>query len=1077
MNRKRCCNLLIRVLIISIFVAQLGYAQPLDPAKELTQYNLDHWEGDKLPSSIIQMMQASDGYLWMTTLNGLVRFDGLKFTVFDKYNTTSLETNGFKSIYEDRYKHFWVGSIGAGLYLKQYNSFRKFTIPFGTSSNNIERIFLDSKDNLWLCTLKGLILYKDSVFSLITPKGYSEKSDITMYDIDEDNQGNLWIASAQGIFKYADGELKKHTWEGDPLKGEVATLRVSRNQNIWIGTYGSGVFIVNNNVVKRVPELALLARPTVIIEDDNQNIWIGSEYGVARYSENGVSHLLAGKGLTHNHIAAICEDHEGSVWLGTYYGGLNRLRDGTFTNYTTLNGLPHNTIHAIYQTPDSTIWVGTESDVGYYKQRVFNILSQQFPELERVRVRDVFMDSFQNLWIASYDGLYRLTEQILTKFSTENGLSSNQTRVVFEDKDKNLWVGTRNGLNLFKNGQWKTFSSEQGLQNSFIMSIIQLHDGKLMVGTTGGVYFLDGNTFKPLITDLGEVTNTIFRMHQDNEDYLWIGTNSGLLCIKDGKCHAFISDHKLLSGNVYQILEDGIGTMWITTEVGIVRVAKKNLIQKMVLASTTLNLKLFDKSSGLRTNEITPTSKAMISLDGKIWFPTLGGVAVINPSNIIINKTPPPMVIDKVIVAGVEVNPNVPINIAPNSRNIEIHYTGLSFMVPKKVQFQYMLSGFDETWIDAGDRRVAYFSLLPPGDYTFKIKASNNDSVWNTDENALQIHVERAFWQTPIFYIAAVIFVILFLFGLADYRTRRIKRLNRFLDDKITERTTEVIQQKEEIEAQRDYIESKNKELEKARNVIVDQYEKLQEVNENLEQKVEKRTNELQKANSDLIHANEELDHFVYKSSHDIKGPLARLQGLCNLALMEAPNSVSKEYLILLQRESELANRVIQKLSHAHEVKNLKVEATSVNLLRLINHIIQKLLISHPESSKVDFKLNIDSLLELKSDRQLMKEVFYNLIENAIIFRSLKDSLIEIDATIQKEKLIVQIKDNGIGIDPKVKDDIFKMFVKGSERSQGLGLGLYIVKRALEPIMATIELKKSNLGRTEFEIVLPVTLL
>jgi signal transduction histidine kinase len=802
---------------------------------------------------------------------------------------------------------------------------------------------------------------------------------------------------------------------------------------------------------------------------------VGSEFGVVRYHDEQASYIEAAKGLSSNNVTALCEDHEGSLWLGTYYSGLNRLREGAFTNYTVLNGLTHNTIHSIYQSRSGDIFLGAESDIASYRDQHFSKLSNQFPELATVRIRDIGEDGEGTLWIASYDGVFAIRGKKIRKYTKQDGLSNSQARVVFIDDKKQLWIGTREGINLWQNGKWKIYSVKQGLQNDFVMSILQLHDGTLIAGTTDGIFKLKDDVFEPLVTDKGKFSNTIFRMYEDKEKYLWIGTTYGLACVKDNRLYNFSNTNKLLSGNIYQALEDSLGALWLTSSIGVVRIARVELVHRMRSDTVKIHPRLFDKSSGLRTNELTPTSKALVAKDGRVWFPTLEGVAVIDPLNILINKTPPPLIIEKLMVGGREYDTFNHWSIPSGSRNIEIHYTGLSFMIPKKVNFKYKLDGYDKEWNNVNDRRIAYYTSLPPGDYSFSLAACNNDGVWNVKQGALTFHVEKALWQTVPFYIMIVLVTGLLIFGFIDYRTRRVKQLNRELEEKIKERTSEVMLQKEEIESQRDDIELKRRELEKARNVIAEQYEKLQEVNENLEDKVEERTKELSNANDNLQLAVTELDDFVYKSAHDIKGPLARLEGLCNLALIEQGTPASREHLLLLQRESVLANRVIEKLSHAHATKNHVVKAGKVKLKNLFAVVLNQLQEIHPlEMERMTFNLEVDESHDLISDADLLKEVFFNLLENTVVFKSETDSKVWVRSQENGNDVSISIIDNGIGIHEKVKSQIFKMFVKGSERSQGLGLGLYIVKNGMKILKGSVALKNSREGETEFVVTLPL---
>jgi signal transduction histidine kinase len=520
-----------------------------------------------------------------------------------------------------------------------------------------------------------------------------------------------------------------------------------------------------------------------------------------------------------------------------------------------------------------------------------------------------------------------------------------------------------------------------------------------------------------------------------------------------------------LGGIIFQILEDSQERMWLTSSSGVILIPRKELIDHYNAPNSALNPRLFNKSHGMPTSEITSTSKAVVAFDGKIWFPTLQGIAIVDPANIVLNKVPPPIQIEKVIANEEQFYADSIVTLKPLSRNIEIHYTALSFMSSEKNQFRYKLDGYDKEWNEVHDRRVAYYTSLPPGTYTFMLEAANNDGVWNKNHQAIRIHVQKAFWQTWGFVGLIAFSIVAITYGAVNFRIKSIKELNRKLDIKIQERTNEVLQQKEEIEAQRDYIEEKNIELEKANSIIENQYEKLQEVNDGLERKVEERTQALSLANN-------ELDYFVYKSSHDIKGPLARLQGLTNLGLMETREDIAKRYFGLLQRESILATRVIEKLTYAHQIKNMEVGYSSFNLFDMLTKIFEQLKELHSEAESVRFILDFDKDLSLKSDESLVKEVLVSLIENAIVFQATVDQFIRVTVQVNDSTIRIRVLDNGVGINEQSRPDIFKMFFKGNEKSVGLGLGLFIAKKASETLGGSLVLKNATQW-TEFEVTFP----
>ena len=1047
-------------------------AQVLDPTKDLTQYNIDHWSDDDFPSSgVQQVLQTGDGYLWLATFHGLFRFDGVTFKKYDKYTTPELTDIGYRSLYEDRDNRLWVGGVGGGLYMLQDDHFSHIEVPYGSSSNNIRKIFQDSKQRLWLGTLRGLVLLEDSVFALVVPPGISTDVDVFIQDIEEDADGNIWVAAGNSIYKYIDDSLQVYAPHEDSGLGEIRDI-LAADDKLWIISYDKGVYVIVDDKIEKFAPLENVTQPLTLYEDRSGSIWVSTEVGVVRYNQYGTSALDASSGLSDSHVNSIVQDHEGSIWLGTYYGGLNRIRDGVFINYTVLNGLSDNTVHCVTQTANGAVWVGSEQGINIFNDDNHHFYQPDIPLLAEARVRHIFEDSQGYLWVATYSGLFRVRHGQVTEITMQSGLSNNQVRVVMEDKSGLIWVGTRNGLNRFDGKQWKQYTREDGMISDFIMSLEETDNGNILIGTVGGLQILAGDTIKPYNQDNEYLTRTIFYTLIDEAGILWICTSAGLLGVDGDIVYSYSQDHELLGTNIYQVLIDRKGQVWLTTDSGIVQISRQELMKKLAGDAVELEPVLFDKSNGLRTNNITPVSKAFKTAGDNIWFCTLAGVAIIDPDSLSINEIPPPIVVNKVVIAGEEKGKGT-IDVRPGSRNIEIHYAGLSYMIPKKVNFKYMLEGYDEDWQDVGERRTAYYSTLPPGEYRFKVAACNNDGVWNIKETDILLRVKKAFWQTSIFYVLAIIFSGLVIAGVMNLRSRRIREVNRQLEEKIMDRTKEVLLQKEEIEAQRDDIESKNHELERARDLIAKQYNNLQEVNENLEEKVNLRTKELQEAYSDLIHVNQELDDFVYKSAHDIKGPVARLRGLCNLALMEVNEPIALAYIQKLQQESTAANAILEKLSRAHEFKTLKPYFEPVLLYTAIYDVIKRLKLNE-EVNDVQFDISVDANLVIATDSKLFGELLYNLLENAVIFRTPNKPMVKISCHRTEGEIVLTIEDNGLRIEKKIQPDIFKIFIKGSERSKGLGLGLYIARQAAESLGGNLRLEKSDSQGNVFTLNMPL---
>ncbi|GEM_PF-1309724 len=782
-------------------------ALSLDPRKTIAQYSLDIWQSDQgLPQSAVQaIVQTPEGYLWMGLEEGLVRFDGVQFTHFHKGNTEAFTYNDVPVLLVDHAGNLWIGTDGGGLLCLQEGKFIAYNTKDGLAGDVVETIYEDRQGALWIGTNRGLSQWRDGQFT--THNGLSQH---VVLSLCEDRAGNLWIGTdGGGLHCYKEGSLKTYTIKDGLANDAVWTIHEDRIGRLWIGTNG-GLHNLYEGKFTRYTMKDGLASDFVraIAEDRAGSLWIGTRGGgLSRWRNGRFTNFSTKQGLSNDFVDALCEDREGSLWVGTYGGGLSRLRDGKFTNYSISDGLSNNMVWTVYEDKAGNLWFGTDQGLNRFKDGKFAIFTDPQNNGPTV-VTALREDRAGNFWIGTgREGLYRLRQNNWTRFTAQNGLSSNSVRSVLEDRQGRLWIGTDRGLNLFQNETFRIYTTKDGLSSDQIRYLHEDKSGALWIGTrAGGLNRFKDGKFTIYTTNNGLSSDLIRPIYEDREGTLWIGTNGGGLSrFKDGTFTRYTIKDGLFDDSIFQILEDERGNFWMSCNKGIFRVSKQELNDFAEGKITSLNSVAFGKADGMKTNECNGGSQpaGWKTREGKMWFPTIAGVAMLDPENLEINTLPPPVVVEQVLVDRQPIDLAQKLQLTPGSKNLEFHYTGLSFLAPQKVKFKYQLVGYDDDWIDAGTRRTAFYTNIAPGNYQFRVKACNNDEVWNEAGASLAFSLQPYFYQTIWFFFLCFLALVLTSTGAYRYHVRQIRqreedvalrRANEALESRVKERTAELEQ-------------------------------------------------------------------------------------------------------------------------------------------------------------------------------------------------------------------------------------------------------------------------------------------
>lgn len=768
------------ICILCLLLLLLGSAQALalDPNRELSQFNAQVWLTENgLPQNTIHSItQAKDGYVWIATEEGLARFDGIRFTIFDKQNTPELKTNDIRVLREDRRGALWIGTTD-GLVRIFEAKFTAFTARDGLPSNVINALCEDRDGSLVVVTAAGIVRLGERGFIPFEAHGAFPKDGIKA--LFADREGALWIGSSDGLARYNNGAVTKYTVQDGLANNSVVSIDQDQDGRLWVGTLDGLNCLEGNHLVTYTTRDGLANNRIASLAVDREgSVWIGTAAGLSRFADKHFSSFRPGDGLANEIILSIFEDREGSLWLGTESGGLNLLKDKKFTTYTSKEGLRNDLVKSIYEDRKGNIWIGTNGGgLSLLKDGKFTTYTTADGLSSNV-VLALFGDGDGNIWVGTPDGLNRFKDGKFKTFTSADGLANDFVRSIYADHNGNLWIGTRGGLNRLRGERFDIYTTTEGLPNDFVGTIYEDAHGNIWIGTLGGLSRFKDEKFTTYTTRDGLSSEVVISLHEDAAGALWIGTSGGgLNRLKQGRFTAYTTQNGLPDDVVYGILEDQQNNLWLSSNKGIFRLNKKELDDFANGTAASITPVVYGPADGMITRECSGGGHpaGWRGADGKLWFSTIKGVAMIDPEQIKLNDQPPPVAIEEIRVDDESINPAQNIELAPGKGRLAFYYTALSFVAPERVRFKYKLEGFDNDWVDGGTRRIAYYTNLRPGRYKFRVIASNNDGLWSPTSAAFDLYLKPHFYQTYWFYAVCTLVLALFVWQLYRIRIRRVE--------------------------------------------------------------------------------------------------------------------------------------------------------------------------------------------------------------------------------------------------------------------------------------------------------------
>jgi ligand-binding sensor domain-containing protein/signal transduction histidine kinase len=757
-----------------------GESAALDPGRAISQYGYEVWPPKQGLSQghILSIAQTPDGYLWLGTPAGLLRFDGVGFTAVGAEEADVRQ--GVWELFVSRDGSLWVGTNGAGLKRWKDGQFTVYDARAGLPSERVRTIYEDRAGGLWVGTFShGLSRFKDGRFTTYTTKDGLAHNNVKA--VVEDRAGDLWVATyGGGLSRFSAGKFTNYTTRDGLPHDLLQDLLLDRRGDLWIATpRGLARMSGGKFSVYTAKDGLTNDRIYALLEDRDGNLWIGTEGGgLNRYAGGRFTAFTSRDGLANDEVKSIYEDREGSLWIGTNGGGLSRLRDKKYATLTTGDGLSNNHVTAVRATRDGSLWVGTLNGLNRLKDGRVAVYTTR-DGLTNNYVTSLYEDRAGDLWVGTHSGgVNRFRDGRFTAYTARQGLSHSYVRAVIADRAGNVWVGTHaGGLNRFRDGRFTTYSTNEGLSHHCVTTVHEDAQGNLWVGTSGGGLNLyrDGR-FTVFTTRQGLAHDVVNSIHEDAAGALWVGTSGGLSRLAGSKIVSFTTKDGLFDNIILQVLEDDAGNLWMSSDRGFFRVSKRELNEIAKGKKGPPATLAFEREEGRGTSRFNASypPAGWRTADGRLWFVTMNGLAVVDPANIKSNPLPPPVFVEQLIDRETH-QPLAGPSLPPGHSDIEIHYAGLSLVEPEKVAFKYRLEGFDRDWVDAGGRRVAYYTNLPPGDYVFRVTASNNDGVWSERGASYAFRLEPHFHQTYWFYGLCAAVVALAGWGIHRLRVREMR--------------------------------------------------------------------------------------------------------------------------------------------------------------------------------------------------------------------------------------------------------------------------------------------------------------
>ena len=1035
----------LRVYFCILVFGLLGQVPGLGQHYNFKNYSVE--EGLAV-SQVFTVLQCRQGYLWIGTYGGgLNRFDGQNFITYSIKD--GLSDNAIYSLIEDRQGNLWIGTdIGLNKY--DGKSFTPYLEKGIVKQKSIRDLFEDQDGDLWFGTYDdglGRLEVKTNRFSYFTTSQGLAGNQVR--GVTPDREGNLLIATSRGLSKY-DGTKFVNDSLTENLKGyDVRWVLLDHNGHSWFET-DKGIRYFDGKTLKTYTTREGLCYDETLygIEDSRGYLWFCTKKGVSRFDTKSqtFTNYTTRQGLMDNYVDVMLEDREGNFWFATDKG-LSKFSGETFTYFNTTDGLKGDSVWTIWEDDQGVMFLVTEGYVSRYDRRDSSIVNEKM-KWDGDYMYPWVKDHRGNFWFGTGKEIFKYNGRVYINLSKEKGLENLNVMSIFEDSRRNLWFGTETqGVKKYDGKTFSPITTEDGLVDNTVHVFLEDRRGNIWIGTDEGISIYNDNNkeFINITTSDWLPNKYVLSMLKDQKNNFWIGTyGAGVIRYtpsqqpgKDmytkGVIETFTNKDGLVDDEVLLMIIDDSGNLWLGTNkgIGVLDIREFEKTGKKIF-------KFYGKHEGFLGIECNQNVVYKDSR-GNLWFGTVKGAIKYDPK-----KDKPNPVEPVVHITGVnlflerKLALSGDLELAHDQNHLTFTYIGISLTVPEKVMYRVKLEGFDTNWSPISRNNFATYSNLPPGQYTFKVKACNNNGVWSKSPGVYRFRIKPPFWMYWWFFLLAAAAIISSIVGFIKIRVRHLKRLQGILEEQIRLRTLELEQEKAKVE----------------------------QINRELEQRVDERTRKLEIANTQLLRAQkmEAVGTLAGGVAHDLNNVLAGIVGYPELLLGIIPRESSfaliRKYISTMQRSGEKAAAIVQDLLTLAR-RGVKITDV-VNLNKVISEFIEspelEKIFSNNPKLKVETQLD-ENLLNIFGSSVQLSKVLMNLTSNAAeavtgegrLRIATKNQYLDkpvtgYDEITKGDYVMLSVADTGIGISKEDIEHIFEPFyTKKKMGRSGTGLGMAVV--------------------------------
>ncbi len=761
-------------------VGQPAYAPvyAIDPNRAVSQYLREGWGAEKgFPGGpVYAIAQTPDGYLWMGTEKGLVRFDGWSFQLFQPASPPALPDGPVRGLLVDAEGNLWITLRNPSLVRYRAGTFENALTTLAQPEHGITAMTRDGNGAALFSTLgNGTLKYQDGKFVTLAPR--SELPNFLVIALAETPDGGIWLGTRDaGLFRLTGGQISAIVQKLPDRK--INCLLPDGQQGLWVGT-DNGVVRWNGTAFSAagVPPALARTQALTMLRDRDGNVWIGTAaQGLLRLNANGIAALASNRPVT-----ALFEDREGNLWVGSAEG-LERVRDSAFVSYEVEKS------GALYVDEESRAWFAPAT--GGLRWLDGAGRTQRIAAFDNDVVYSIAGGDGE-LWLGRQrGGLTRLRNQgEAISYTQAEGLAQNSVYAVYRTRDGSVWAGTLSGgVSRFSNGKFTTYTSADGLASNAVTALLESADGTIWFGTPNGLSALSQGRWQTYRVADGLPADAVNCLWEDAAGVLWIGTAEGLAYLKDGRIHRITDAPAYLREPLFGLAGDRHGALWLAMASQVLRVSRDKLLNG---ALNETDVRAFGRADGLLSVEGVKRHRSVVTdARGRVWFALQHGLSVVDPARLTSASAPALAHIESLTADGQSLERNTRIQISSARQRLTFSFTGLSLAQPQQVRVRYKLDGFDADWSAPQAAREAAYTNLNPGAYRFRVIASNADGLWNGAEATLAFQIEPQFWQRWWFRLLPLLAGALLMLALYRWRLRQITRqMNLRVEERLAERT------------------------------------------------------------------------------------------------------------------------------------------------------------------------------------------------------------------------------------------------------------------------------------------------